>query len=66
MTATAQLFREVLADRLLTHSATDEAREIVVRAERAVERFKTDISQRDVQSAPVTLKSADSPLQGKR
>lgn len=46
MTATARLFREVLSDRALTHSSAAEARQIVERAEQAVEHYKTEIAQR--------------------
>ena len=46
MTATARLFREVLSDKALTHSSAAEARQIVARAEQAVEHYKTEIAQR--------------------
>lgn len=52
MTATARLFREVLADQALTHSSTAEARDIVARAEQAVERYKADIAERASPAAP--------------
>lgn len=52
MTATARLFREVLSDKALTHSSAAEARQIVARAEQAVEHYKTEIAHRAAPAAP--------------
>ena len=58
MTATARLFREVLADRALGNSVVEEARQIVVRAGQEVERYKTETAQRAGQLRPPSPKAA--------
>jgi hypothetical protein len=66
MTATVRLFREVLADRALTHSATEEARQIVVRAGQEVERYKAETAQREGQTPPAAPKTAPAQSEQKR
>ena len=58
MTATARLFREVLSDKALTHSSAAEARQIVARAEQAVEHYKTEIAQRGTSAEQNYTRSA--------
>jgi hypothetical protein len=66
MTATARLFREVLADRALGNSAIEEARQIVVRAGQEVERYKAETAQRAAQTRSPSPQAAPASSESKR
>jgi hypothetical protein len=62
MTALMRHFRAVLSDESAARSVSQEAREIVRRAEVTVERYKTDNAARQERSLPIPKQQTERKL----